>query len=422
MTSVVEWKEEGMEVLVERCAGLDVHKDTVQACVRVPGPGGRETHQHEFGTTTRELLALRDWLTAHGVTLVGMESTGVYWKPVYYMLEDAFECHLLNARHLRNVPGRKTDVADAAWICQLVEHGLVRPSFVPPKPFRELRNLIRYRKTQIEERTREAQRLDKILQDAGVKLSSVASDICGASGRAMLQALVEGTRDPTVLAELARGTLRRKIPALREALEGRFRHHHSLIVSSILAHLEFLDETIDRLSEEIGEAIAPFGLAVEMLRTIPGVDRRTAEVLVAEIGVDMDRFGSPERLASWAGLCPGNNESAGKHYSGRTRKGSKWLRAGLTQSAKAAARTKDTYFAAQYARLKGRRGHGRATVAVAHSILVVAFHILDRATPYQELGADYFLRRHDPARQATKLIRQLNTLGYRVTLDPMEAA
>ena len=411
-----------MEVLVERCAGLDVHKDTVQACIRVPGPGGRETHQHEFGTTTRELLALRDWLSAHGVTLVGMESTGVYWKPVYYVLEDAFTCHLLNARHLRNVPGRKTDVADAAWICQLVEHGLVRPSFVPPKPFRELRNLTRYRKTQIEERTREAQRLDKILQDAGVKLSSVASDICGVSGRAMLAALVEGTRDPDVLAELAKGTLRRKIPALRDALEGRFGHHHALIVSSILAHLEFLEESIDRLSAEIGEAIAPFGLAVEMLRTIPGVDRRTAETLVAEIGVDMDRFGSPERLASWAGLCPGNNESAGKRYSGRTRKGSKWLRAGLTQSAKAAARTKDTYFAAQYARLKGRRGHGRATIAVAHSILVVVFHVLDRGVPYEELGADYFLRRHDPARQATKLVRQLTTLGFRVTLDPVEAA
>ena len=238
----------------------------------------------------------------------------------------------------------------------------------------------------------------------------------------MLAALVGGTRDPAALAELAKGTLRWKIPALREALEGRFGHHHSLIVSSILAHLEFLEESIDRLSEEIGEAIAPFGLAVEMLRTIPGVDRRTAETLVAEMGIDMGRFGTSERLASWAGLCPGNNESAGKHYSGRTRKGSKWLRAALTQSAKAAARTKGSYFAAQYARLKGRRGHGRATVAVAHSILVVAFHILDRGVPYEELGADYFLRRHDAGRQATKLVRQLNTLGYRVTLDPLEAA
>jgi len=349
-----------MDKMIQRCAGLDVHKKTVAACVRVPGPDGeRRQETRTFSTMTDGLLALRDWLCAHQVRVVGMESTGAYWKPVYYLLEDDLECWLLNAHHLRNVPGRKTDVKDAAWICQLVEHGLVRPSFVPPKPFRELRNLTRYRKTQIEEHTREAQRLDKILQDAGVKLSSVASDICGASGRAMLAALVEGTRDAAVLAELAKGQLRRKIPALRDALEGRFGHHHSLIVSSILAHLEFLDEAIDRLSEEIGEAIAPFGLAVEMLRTIPGVDRRTAEVLVAEVGVDMDRFGSPERLASWAGLCPGNNESAGKRYSGRTRKGSKWLRAALTQSAKAAARTKDTYFAAQYARLKGRRGYGR---------------------------------------------------------------
>ena len=412
-----------MEVLIERCAGLDVHKDTVTACVRVPGPSGQRTEEtYTFGTTTPEVLALRDWLAAHGVTVVGMESTGVYWKPVFYVLEDDVECWLLNARHLRNVPGRKTDVADAAWIAQLVEHGLVRPSFVPPKPIRELRNLTRYRKAQIEERTRETQRLDKVLQDAGVKLSSVATDILGVSGRAMLSALVEGTRDPETLAELARGLLRKKIPALKQALQGRFGAHHALIVGAILSKLEFLDEIIERLSGEIEEAISPFERQVELLRTIPGVERRTAEMLVAEIGVDMSRFGSSARLASWAGMCPGNNESAGKHRSGKTRKGSKWLRAGLTEAAKAAARSRGTYFSAQYTRLKGRRGPRKATTAVGHSILVVAYHVLERGEPYAELGADHFLRRHDPKRHAAKLLRQIQAIGYNVTLEPVEAA
>src|SRR3989475_1410014 len=280
-----------METQIERCAGLDVHKDTVVACVRVPARGGgREQSIQTFGTTPTALLALRDWLVAHGVTRVGMESTGVYWKPVYYVLEDAVECWLLNARHLRHVPGRKTDVADAAWICQLVEHGLVRPSFVPPKPIRELRNLTRYRKAQIEERTREAQRLDKVLQDAGIKLSSVASDVLGVSARAMLRALVAGTRDPELLAELARGTLRKKIPALREALHGRFGPHHALLVGTILAKLEFLDEALAQLSAEIAQVIAPFTAEAVLLRTIPGVDPRTAQALIAEIRVDMTRF------------------------------------------------------------------------------------------------------------------------------------
>jgi transposase len=412
-----------MDTVVERCAGLDVHKDTVAACVRFPGPSGERAQEvHTFGTTTTELLALRDWLVAHGVTLAGMESTGIYWRPVYYVLEDAFECWVLNARHLRNVPGRKTDVRDAEWICQLVEHGLVRPSFVPPPQIRELRNLTRYRKAQIEERTREAQRLDKILQDAGIKLSSVATDILGASGRDMLAALVDGTRDPEVLSELARGVLRKKIPQLKEALAGRFGHHHALIVGTILSHLEFLDEAIGHLSAEIEQVIAPFGLAVEMLRTIPGVQQRTAELIIAEIGVDMGRFGSSARLASWAGMCPGNNESAGKHRSGKTRKGSKWLRSALTESARAAARSKGTYLSAQYHRLKGRRGANKATIAVGHSILVAAFHILDRGEPYADLGADHFLNRHDPERHANRLVRQLRALGYDVTIEPVEAA
>jgi transposase len=406
-----------MDTLIERCAGLDVHKDTVVACVRVPARGGgREQFIQTFGATTAQLLALRDWLVAHRVTRVGMESTGVYWKPVYYVLEDALECWLLNARHLRNVPGRKTDVADAAWICQLVEHGLVRPSFVPPKPIRELRNLTRYRKAQIEERTREAQRLDKILQDAGIKLSSVASDVLGVSGRAMLRALIAGTRDPETLAELARGTLRRKIPALRQALHGRFGPHHALLVGTILAKLEFLDDALGHLSAEIEQVIAPFAAEAALLRTIPGVDRRTAEAVVAEIGVDMSRFGAARRLASWAGWCPGNNESAGRHGSGKTRKGSKWLHTYLTEAAKAAARTKGTYLGAQYARLRGRRGSARATVAVGHSILVAAYHILDRHEPYRELGPDYFRRRHSREYQTRRLVRQIEALGYHVTL------
>jgi len=407
-----------MDTLIERCGGLDVHKDTVVACVRVPARGGgREQFIQTFGTTTVQLLALRDWLVAQGVTRVGMESTGVYWKPVYYVLEDALECWLLNARHLRNVPGRKTDVADAAWICQLVEHGLVRPSFVPPKPIRELRNLTRYRKAQIEERTREAQRLDKVLQDAGIKLSSVASDVLGVSGRAMLRALIAGTRDPETLAELARGTLRRKIPALRQALHGRFGPHHALLVGTILAKLEFLDEALEHLSAEIEQVIAPFAAEAALLRTIPGVDRRTAEAVVAEIGVDMSRFGAAGRLASWAGWCPGNNESAGRHGPGKTRKGSKWLHTYLTEAAKAAARTKGTYFGAQYARLRGRRGPARATVAVGHSILVAAYHILDRHEPYRELGPDYFRRRHSREHQTRRLVRQIEALGYHVRLE-----
>lgn len=411
-----------MDVLIERCAGLDVHKDTVAACVRTPGPeGGRAQETETFGTTTAELLGLRDWLVAHGVRLVGMESTGIYWRCVYYALEDAMECWLLNARHMRNVPGRKTDVKDAEWIAQLIEHGLVRPSFVPPKPIRELRNLTRYRKAQIDERGREAQRLDKVLQDAGVKLSSVATDILGRSGRDMLDALVRGSRDPEVLAELARGKLRVKIPALKVALVGRFGAHHALLVSSILAKLDFLEEIIGSLSAEIDRVIAPFAAQVELLDTIPGVDKRVAEALVAEIGVDMAQFGSPERLASWAGMCPGNHESAGKQRSGKTRKGPKWLGVHLTEAAKAAGRSKNTYLGAQYQRLRGRRGAAKATKAVGHSILVAAYHILDKGVPYHDLGADWFVRRR-PEAQARKLIHQLNALGYTVTVEPPEAA
>ena len=411
-----------MDVVVERCCGLDVHKDTVVACVRTPGKGGRRQQEtHTFGTMTADLLGLRDWLVARGVTLCGMESTGVYWKAPFYVLEDAMECWVLNARHLRNVPGRKTDVADAEWICQLVEHGLVRPSFVPPKPIRELRDLTRYRKAQIDERGREAQRLDKVLQDAGVKLSSVATDVLGKSGRDMLDALVSGTRDPEALAELARGKLRAKIPMLRRALEGRFSAHHALIVGQILSKLDFLDEAIATFSDEIDKVIAPFGAEVELLDTIPGVDRRVAECLIAEIGVDMTRFHTSARLASWAGMCPGNHESGGRRKSGKARKGSKWLAANLSQAAEAAGRSKGTYLGAQFQRLRGRIGHPKARKAVEHSILVAAFHILAGGVPYADLGADWFQRRR-PDAHARRLAHQIEALGFRVTIEPAEAA
>jgi transposase len=405
-----------MDIVVDRCAGLDVHKDTVVACVRAPGPG--RTRQEEiatFGTVTVELLALRDWLEAHGVTRVGMESTGVYWRPVFYVLEDAFECWLLNARHLRNVPGRKTDVSDASWICSLVEHGLVRPSFVPPKPIRELRNLTRYRRAQIEERSREAQRLDKVLQDAGIKLSSVATHILGVSGRAMLEALVAGGRDPDALAELAKGVLRNKIPQLQQALTGRFGAHHGLLVGQILAKLDFLDEAVGNLSVEIDRVIVPFETQLRLLTTIPGVDRVSAQELIAEIGVDMASFGTSAQLASWAGMCPGHHESAGKRRSGKARPGPKWLQRTLTQSAKAAGRTKDTYLGAQYQRLRGRRGPAKATKAVGHSILIAAFHILRDDVPYHDLGADWFGRLR-PEQHARRLVHQLEALGYTVTI------
>ncbi len=410
-----------METVVERPAALDVHQAQVTACVRTPAPGGRrEQHVAEFQTTVQGLLGLSDWLKAHRVTHVAMEASGVYWKPPWAILEDEFELLLVNARHVKQVPGRKTDVSDAAWLCQLLEAGLLRASFVPPKPIRTLRNLTRYRKAQIAERQREANRLHKVLEDTGVKLGLVASDILGASGRAMLDALVSGTTDPGVLAELAKGRLRAKLPALREALEGRFGSEHALVVGAILAHIDFLDEAIDRLSDAIEEQIAPFAAAVELLCTIPGVQRRTAEVIVAEVGTDMSVFPSAGHLSSWAGLCPGNDESAGKRRSGRTRKGSKWLSIALTEAAQAVSRTRDTYLAAQYRRLRPRRGHTKAIGAVKHSIIVATWHMLSSGEIYREAGGDYF-ERLDPDRHARRLVAQLERLGHTVTLEQAAA-
>jgi transposase len=414
-------KEVGVERIVERPGALDVHKASVTACVRVWHERDLTEHVAEFQTTVQGLLALRDWLETFGVKQLAMEATGIYWRPVWAVLEDRFELMLVNARHVKQVPGRKTDVKDAQWLCQLLEAGLLRPSFVPPKPIRTLRNLTRYRKTQINDRQREAARLHKILEDTGIKLGCVASDIMGKSGRAMLDALVAGTTDPVVLADLARGQLRKKIPALRKALEGRFDTEHALIVGQILAHIDFLDEAIDRLSDAIEEQIAPFAAQRDLLMTIPGVKRRTAEVLIAEIGVDMSAFPTAKHLASWAGVCPGNDQSAGKRRSGRTGKGSKWLRATLTEAALAATKTKNSYLAAQYQRLRGRRGHSKAVTAVGHSILTAAWHMLQTGELYRDLGSDYY-NRQNPDRLTKRLIRQLEALGHHVTIEPHNVA
>lgn len=384
-----------METVVERPGALDVHKAQVTACVRVPADGGgREQHVAEFQTTVAGLLTLRDWLAAHGASQVTMEAAGVFWKPVWAILEDEFDLLLVNARHVKQVPGRKTDVKDAEWLCQLAEAGLLKASFVPPKPIRALRNLTRYRKTQIQERAREANRLHKALEDTGIKLDCVASDILGVSGRAMLDALVAGTTDPEVLADLARGRLRAKLPALREALEGRFDRLHAVWIGAILAHLDF---------------------------TIPGVQRRTAEVIIAEIGVDMSIFPTAKELASWAGQCPGNDQSAGRRRSGKTRKGSKWLDWALEEAALAATRTNDVYLQAQYQRLRPRRGHKKALGAVKHSIIIACWHMLTTGELYNDLGGDYF-RKRDPERTTKRLITQLEALGHSVTLQEAAAA
>ena len=409
-----------MELVYERCCALDVHKRQVTACVHVPDRQGRCTElRAEFQTMTPDLLAMRDWLKGLGVSAIAMEATGVYWKPVYYLLEDDFELLLVNAQHVKNVPGRKTDVADAQWLCQLLEHGLLRASFVPPKPIRELRDLTRYRKSLVWERAREANRLQKLLEDANIKLSDVASDVLGASGRAMLAALCGGNNDPAALAELARGKLRAKLPALETALQGRFSSHHALLLSHLLSHIDYLDHSIDSLSAEIEERLDPFAQQRELLCTIPGVAERTAEVILAELGPDMGRFPSHRHAASWAAICPGNEESAGKRKTGKTRKGDRWLRTALVEAANSAAgRTKDTYLRAQYLRVKRRQGHKKAIVAVAHSILVAAYYILSEQKPYQELGGDFFIRRQDQERLTQRLVRQLERLGQRVTLEP----
>jgi transposase len=406
-----------MELLIARGAGLDVHQATVVATVRVPDDsGGRTSVTATFGTMTPDLLALREWLQAYGVTHVALESTGVYWKPVYYVLEDAFTLLLINMQELKRVPGRKTDVKDSEWLAQLLECGLLKASFVPPPAIRELRDLTRYRVQQVQDRAREVNRLCKVLEDAGLKLTSVVTDVMGASGRAMLRALVEGTTDPSVLADLARGVLRKKLPALRRALQGRFRPHHAFLIEQIFAKIDFLDETLDRLTAEIDRRLGPFEPMLAALDTIPGVDRIGAISIVAETGGDMSRFPSAAHLCSWGAMCPGQNESAGKRQSGKTRKGNRYLRRTLIQAALGATRKNHSALQARYARVKRSRGHKKAVVAVGHQILEIAYYVMRDGVSYDELGADYFTRRH-AERAVRRHVRQLEALGFHVTLE-----
>ena len=411
-----------MDILFTHCAGLDIHKKTVVACLLTQdaqGKTGRETRT--FSTMTVDILELLDWLTAQGCTHVAMESTGEYWKPVYNLLEDHFTLLVVNARHIKTVPGRKTDVKDAQWIADLLQHGLLRPSFIPPAGQRALRDLTRYRGGFVRERATLCNRVQKLLEDANIKLASVASDVLGVSGRAMLDALLAGQTDATALASLAKGRLQEKRNDLERALHGRFAAHHRIILTELLCQIDSLDASIKRLSLEIEGACAPFAEAVAHLDTIPGVARATAEVIVSEIGTDMSRFPTPGHLAAWAGVAPGNCQSGGKRLSNRTRQGNKTLKTALVQAAQAAARTRDTYLAAQCTRLTARRGRKKAIVAVAHSILVIVYRLLERGEDYCDLGANYFDQRQ-PQAVTRKLVGRLEQLGFDVSLQPKQAA
>ena len=406
-----------MEVIHMHCAGLDVHKKVVVAAIMVPGKGGelyKETRS--FGTMTQDLLGLSDWLMSQGVSDVAMESTGEYWKPIFNILENNFEVMLVNAQHISKVPGRKTDVTDAEWIADLLRHGLLSASFIPPVGQRELRELTRYRSTFIKERATLVNRVQKVLESANIKLASVASNVVGVSGRAILDAIIAGTATPEEMAELSKGRLRSKREELSHALEGRVKPYHQFVLTELLNEIDHLDETIEHFDQEIEEYCRPFEAEVVLLDTIPGVARETAEIIVSEIGTDMDRFPTANHLASWAGVAPGNNESAGKRRSGKTTKGNQALRVALNQAAHAAARTKNTYLSAQYHRLAGRRGKKRAIMAVAHSILVICYFMIQRNEPYQELGGDYFDQRR-PEVTAKRLVKRLENLGYHVSLD-----
>ena len=409
-----------MEVIIERAAGLDVHKRTVSACMRLPDDAGdRRQVRRTFKTFSADLAALADWLAAEGVTEVAMEATGVFWKPVWAALEGRVPTiKLVNARHVRMVPGRKTDVADAAWLAQLCEAGLLRGSFVPPAPIRRLRDLTRYRKRLIQDRTREIQRVDKVLEDASIKLGSVASKTLGKSSRLMIDALIAGERDPVVLADLAIGKLNDKNADLQRALVGGFEEHHARLARSHLRHIDELTALIVDLDTRINTAVEPYALARDRLITIPGVGPMTAEVIIAEIGVDMTVFPTAAHLAKWVGVCPGNNESGGKQRSGRTGPSSPWLFDALIQAAWAASHTKNTYLNTLFWRLARRIGKKRAAVAVAHSIVVSAWHMLTNDVDYHDLGAHYFDRRYDTAHETRRLVHRLEALGNTVTLTP----
>lgn len=413
-----------MQVVHQRCAGLDVHKKSITVCrVSPDGQGGWRKELRKFGTMTDELLALADWLGAGGVTQVAMESTGVYWKPVFNILESSFQVLLVNAQHIKYVPGRKTDVNDAQWIAELLQHGLLKASFIPEVEQRDLRDLTRYRTKLVQARSSEINRVQKVLEAANIKLGSVASNVLGVSGRDMLEQIIAGQDDPTVLAQLARGRLRDKIAELERALTGHVRATHRTLLKMHLEHIDELNSKIEALSEEIDRLMIPFDPsdARARLTSIPGVSSRIAEVILAELGADMSRFPNAAHAASWAGLAPGKNESAGKNRSGKTTKGNKYLKAALTQAAHAVGRSQDNYLSAQYRRLASRRGKKRAAVAVAHSILVIAYHLLKNGTVYTDLGADYFDRRNEQHIQR-QLVKRLEHLGYKVTVEPLAVA
>ncbi len=414
-----------MDVVYPRCAGIDVHKRTAVVTVGwVDERGRRHRETRTYGTMTADIERLGAWLVERGVTHVAMESTGVYWKPVFNLLEPHVEVVLANAAHVKAVPGRKTDVRDSEWLLDLMQHGLIRGGFIPEAPIRALRDLTRSRTGLIEERTRALNRIQKVLEDANIKLASVASEVLGVSGRAMLHALLAGQSDAALLADLAKGRLREKRAQLEAALSGRMQGHHRLILSELLCQIESLEESLARLEAAIEKECreqAPFEGAVALLDTIPGIARSTAEMIVSEIGVDMSRFPSAHHLAAWAGVAPGNHESGGKRLAGRTRQGNQALRAGLVQAAHAAAHTRGTYLAAQYHRLAARRGKKRAILAVAHSILVMAYHMIRDQEPYRELGGDYFDRSH-PEATVKRLSGRLQKLGFKVTLEPLPLA
>jgi transposase len=411
-----------MDVVYPRCCGLDLHKRTVVACLLTPGPRGKPTKEvRTFGTMTDDLLALADWLTEAGCTHVAMESTGVLWKPIFNLLEDGFGLLLVNAHHVKAVPGRKTDVKDAEWLADLLRHGLLRASFVPDRPQRELRELTRYRTTLVRERSAEVNRLQKTLEGANIKLGAVASSLAGRSAREMIEGLLADSPDPARLADLARGRLREKLPELERALTGRVGPHQRFLLAQQLAHIDYLDAAVERVSREIAERLRPFDETLTRLETLPGVGRRVAEIVAAELGLEVARFPRAGHLAAWVGLAPGHHESAGKRLSGTTRKGSPWLRTTLVEAAQAAARTKGTYLAAQYRRLAPRRGQKRAIVAVAHTILVIIYHLLHEQTTYRELGATYFDER-ERQHVERRLVRRLEALGNTVTLKPNDPA
>ena len=418
-----------MEIVYERVAAIDVGKKIIAVAVRTPGEkaGKRRQQVRKYNTFHQTLTEMVSWLVSEGVTHVTMEATGVYWRPVFHALraaEEPVEVLLVNARHVKNVPGRKSDALDAVWLAQLTECGLLRGSFIPPAAIAAIRELTRYRKKLIEQRTSELQRLGKVLEDSGIKIDSVASKLTTLSARDMIEALIAGERAPAVLASLARGRMRSKIPELTLACQGRFGNQHALMCTLHLEHIDYLADMIARLDIRIEEASLPFAAQTKLLATIPGIGERAAQVIISEIGIDMTRFPTAAHLASWAGLCPGNNESAGKHRSGMSRKGNNELRAILTECAWAAART-NTYLGAQFHRFHrrfGKTGGGKAAIATAHTLIVIIWHVLAETTAYRELGADYFTRRTDtPEARKRRLIRELEALGHKVTIEPNAA-